>query len=244
MTAIKKEELLITAMARLLEGTRHIAVGVSSPIPASAALLTRRLSGGATRVSILGDPSNTFWSDGGKELFDCAAQGRIDAFFFSGAQIDGSGNINLVGIGDYPQSKVRFGGSYGSAFLYYMIPRVILFRPDHNARVLVPKVDFISAAGTSPPEVWRRGGPQALVTGKGVFSFDRSAGRFTLESVHPGETADDIKDTTGFDFDVAADLNETIPPDAETLDLIRGEVGAEIAATYPTFARETLGVAA
>ncbi len=243
MTAFKKEELLIAAMARLLRGTRHIAVGVSSPIPASAALLTRRLSGGSTRVSILGDPSNTFWSDGGKELFDCAAQGRVDAFFFSGAQIDGSANINLVGIGDYPQSKVRFGGSYGSAFLYYMIPRIILFRPDHNARVLVPKVDFISAAGTSPPEVWRRGGPHALVTGKGVFSFDRAVGRFTLESVHPGSTMEEIKDATGFSFDVAPDLKETEPPDAETLDLIRGAVGGEIAATYPKFARETLGVA-
>lgn len=244
MTAFKKEELLIAVMARLLRGTRHIAVGVSSPIPASAALLTRRLSGGSTRVSILGDPSNTFWSDGGKELFDCAAQGRVDAFFFSGAQIDGSANINLVGIGDYPQSKVRFGGSYGSAFLYYMIPRIILFRADHNARVLVPKVDFISAAGTSPPEVWRRGGPHALVTGKGVFSFDRAVGRFTLESVHPGSTLEEIKDATGFSFDVAPDLKETEPPDAETLDLIRGAVGGEIAATYPKFARETLGVAA
>lgn len=244
MSAFKREELLIAAMARLLRGTRHIAVGVSSPIPASAALLTRRLSGGTTRVSILGDPSNTFWSDGGKELFDCAAQGRVDAFFFSGAQIDGSGNINLVGIGDYPQSKVRFGGSYGSAFLYYMIPRIILFRPDHNARVLVPKVDFVSAAGTSPPGVWRRGGPHALVTGKGVFSFDRTAGRFTLGSIHPGESLDGIQDATGFDYDIASDVRETEAPDTETLELIRGEVGAEIAATYPKFARETLGVAA
>jgi glutaconate CoA-transferase subunit B len=243
VTAFKREELLIAAMVRLLRGTRHIAVGVSSPIPASAALVTRRLSGGSTRVSILGDPSNTFWSDGGKELFDCAAQGRIDAFFFSGAQIDGAGNINLVGIGGYPQSKVRFGGSYGSAFLYYMIPRIILFRPDHNARVLVPKVDFISATGTSAPGVWRRGGPHALVTGKAVFSFDRTAGRFTLVSIHPGESQEDIMQATGFDYDVAADVQETQAPDAETLDLIRGEVGAEIAATYPNFAREKLGVA-
>jgi len=243
VTAFKPEELLIAAIVRLLGGTRHIAVGVSSPIPASAALITRRLSGGSTRVSILGDPSNTFWSDGGKELFDCAAQGRIDAFFFSGAQIDGAGNINLVGIGGYPQSKVRFGGSYGSAFLYYMIPRIILFRPDHNARVLVPKVDFISATGTSAPGVWRRGGPHALVTGKAVFSFDRTAGRFTLVSIHPGESQEDIMQATGFDYDVAADVQETQAPDAETLDLIRGEVGAEIAATYPNFAREKLGVA-
>jgi glutaconate CoA-transferase subunit B len=242
VTAFKPEELLIAAIVRLLGGTRHIAVGVSSPIPASAALITRRLSGGSTRVSILGDPSNTFWSDGGKELFDCAAQGRVDAFFFSGAQIDGVGNINLVGIGDYPQSKVRFGGSYGSAFLYYMIPRIILFRPDHNARVLVPKVDFISATGTSAPGVWRRGGPHALVTGKGVFSFDRTAGRFTLMSIHPGESLEGIREATGFDYDVAAELQETEAPNAEMLDLIRGEVGTEIAATYPKFARETLGV--
>jgi hypothetical protein len=48
---------------------------------------------------------------------------------------------------------------------------------------------------------------------------------------------------TGFDYDVAADVQETQAPDAETLDLIRGEVGAEIAATYPNFAREKLGVA-
>ena len=43
--------------------------------------------------------------------------------------------------------------------------------------------------------------------------------------------------------DIAADVAETEAPDTETLDLIRGEVGAEIAATYPKFARETLGVA-
>ncbi|MEQ8247727.1 MAG: CoA-transferase [Alphaproteobacteria bacterium] len=244
MTAYNSHELLIAAMARMLTGTRHIAVGVSSPIPASAALLTRHLSGGATRVSILGDPSNTFWSDGGKELFDCAAQGRIDAFFFSGGQIDGAGNINLVGIGNYPRAKVRFGGSYGSAFLYYMIPRVILFRPDHDPRVLVPKVDFISAAGTSPPGVWRRGGPYALITGKALFHFDSNKGRFMLQSVHPGNSPDDIRAATGFDYDVAPDLGETTPPDSATLGLIRGSVGREIAATYPAFARDSLGVSA
>jgi glutaconate CoA-transferase subunit B len=244
MTPYNKEELLIAAISRLLDGVRHIAVGVASPLPASAALLARHRSGGAMRVSILGDPSNTFWSDGGKELFDCAAQGRVDAFFFSGAQIDGHANINLVGIGDYPKSKVRLGGSYGSAFLYYMVPRIILFRPDHDPRVLVPAVDFISAAGTSPPGVWRRGGPFALVTGKALFLFDREKGRFRLASIHPGSTLEEIRDLTGFDFDIAADLSETPAPDAGTLELIRGPVGQEIAMTYPKFAREALGVAA
>ena len=33
--------------------------------------------------------TQNFFTDGGRELFDCAGQGRIDVFFLSGAQIDG-----------------------------------------------------------------------------------------------------------------------------------------------------------
>ena len=78
MSAYRPEELLIAVIARLLAGMRHVAMGVASPIPGSAALLARDQNGGLPRVSILGSPRHTFWSDGGKELFDCAAQGRID----------------------------------------------------------------------------------------------------------------------------------------------------------------------
>ncbi len=229
-------ELLITVMARLLEGSRHIAVGRVSPIPGAAALLARRRSAGRTRVSILGSRRHTAWSDGSKELFDCAAQGRIDAFFLGGAQIDGQANVNLVGVGGYPQSKARFAGSYGSAYLYLLIPRVILFREEHSPRTLVPKVDFISAAGTSPPGVYRKGGPQALVTGKALFSFDRARGRFSLDSVHPGHTAEEVAAATGFDFERAPHTPETPPPERAVLELIRGPVREEIAETYPEFA--------
>ena len=41
---------------------------------------------------------NSF-TDGGRELFDCAGQGRIDVFFLGGGEIDGEANLNLVGIG-------------------------------------------------------------------------------------------------------------------------------------------------
>ncbi|MCH7943974.1 MAG: CoA synthetase, partial [Proteobacteria bacterium] len=117
-----REELLIGVLARLLEGMGHIAVGASSPIPGSAALLARALSDGATRVTMLGSTRDNGFTDGGRELFDCAAQGRIDAFFLSGGQIDGGANVNLVGKGDYPRSTPRFPGSFGSAYMYFMIP--------------------------------------------------------------------------------------------------------------------------
>ena len=45
-------------------------------------------------------------------------------------------------------------------------------------------------------EVHRPGGPQALVTGRAVFSFDRAVGRFRLETVHAGETPDSVRAQT------------------------------------------------
>jgi len=245
MTAdFQSEELLIATIASMLDGLGHIAVGASSPIPGSAALLARARSNGSLRVSMLSSEDHNAFTNGGTELFDCAAQGRIDAFFLGGGQIDGAANINLVGIGDYPQTKVRFPGSFGSAYLYFLIPRVILFREEHTPRVLVPKVDFVSAPGTSDPGTYRPGGPYALVTGRCVFTFDKERRRFRLTSVHPGHTADEVAEMTGFDFDQPDTVGETPPPDADTLALIRGRVADEVSETYPAFAARVFDAAA
>ena len=237
------EELLIATVADMLQGLAHVAVGAQSPIPGSAALLARARSNGGLRVSMLGSETNSPFTDGGRELFDCAAQGRIDAFFLGGGQIDGQANINLVGIGDYPDTKVRFPGSFGSAYLYFLVPRVILFREEHTARVLVPKVDFVSAPGVSEDDVARTGGPHALVTGRCVFDFDRDRRRFRLASVHPGHDADEIREHTGFDYDAPDTVPETALPDAATLELLRGRVADEVAETYPAFAARVFGAA-
>src|SRR6516225_7602525 len=172
----EQRELLITTIADLLDGVRHVAVGASSPIPAAGAMLlrARNEASGKTpvRISILGSAQHNFFTNGAVEVFDCAAQGRIDAFFLGGGQIDGSGNINLVGTGGYPRSQVRWPGSFGSAYLYHLVPRVILFREEHSPRVFVPKVDFVSATAVTPG-VSRRGGPYALLTNMALFDFDR-----------------------------------------------------------------------
>jgi glutaconate CoA-transferase subunit B len=187
------------------------------------------------RVSVLGSRRNNFFTNGGVELFDLAAEGRIDAFFLGGGQIDGQGNINLVGVGGYPRGNVRWPGSFGSAYLYFLIPRVILFREEHTRRVMVPQVDFVSAPGTTDG-VHRPGGPFAMVTGLGLFYFDRNRRRFRLASVHPGHTVEEIRDNTGFDFDCPAVVPETPGPDETILATIRGPIRGEIAETYPRFA--------
>lgn len=235
---MKDLALMIATLADLIGDAGHVATGALSPIPTAAAMLAKRRSGGRMRVTVLGARRYSRFSDGGKELFDCAAQGRLDVFFLSGAQIDGDANINLVGTGDYPRAEQRFSGSFGSPYLYMLVPRIILFKIGHDARGLVKKVDFISAPGSSPPGVFRPGGPLALATDRCVFDWRKDDGRFTLKSLHPGETLETIRAATGFSYDEPAHIAPTPVPDAALRAEIAAIVREEVAEAYPNFARE------
>lgn len=242
MMPVSDRERLIVTIAGLLDGVRHVAVGASSPIPAAGAMLLRAMTEAAgappVRISILGSVEHNFFTNGSVELFDCAAQGRIDAFFLGGGQIDGRANVNLVGVGDYPRSSVRWPGSFGAAYLYYVVPRVILFREEHTPRVFVDQVDFVTAPGTSDEGVYRPGGPYALLTGLGLFDFDRERAGFRLRSVHPGHDLAEIKAATGFAFDHDTNPAPTSDPDAATLTLLRTRILDELSETYPEFAAQ------
>ncbi|MEJ0001339.1 MAG: hypothetical protein WDO13_20620 [Verrucomicrobiota bacterium] len=87
-------------------------------------------------------------------------------------------------------------------------------------------MEFVSARGT----------PAALLTGKALFSWQSDRRRFRLESVHPGRTAEDVRATTGFDYDGAEPAGITPAPTQEDLRLLRGPVKKEIALNYPEFA--------
>lgn len=218
------KNLLVARIASHLAQSKHVAVGASSPIPAAAALLAQARNPNL-RVSLLGSEKFSAFTDGGRELFDCAAQGRIDTFFLSGVQIDGAANINLIGTGDYPRMDTRYAGSFGSAYLYHQVPRVILFCWAHSPKTLVSNVDFISAAGPRNDGVWRRGVPTVLLTDRCEFKWTNrdvlnrvsvspttsqptdaqatppeSTGEFELESLHPGETLANLIEQTGFSF--------------------------------------------
>jgi glutaconate CoA-transferase subunit B len=221
----KSEELLACAIARLIGGARHVAVGAASPIPATGCLLLKA-QGVPLRVSFLHKRKGNPFTEGSRELFDLAGQGRIDVFFLGGAQIDGAANINLV-----RAEGRRFPGSFGSAFMYPMVPRTILFREEHSRRTLVPKVEFVSAAGN----------PQALLTGKALFGWQKDRRRFRLESVHPGHTVDEVKHDTGFDFDFS-EIKTTEEPSKQELSLLRGPVAQAIQADYPDFAKRVWGL--
>jgi glutaconate CoA-transferase subunit B len=250
MSGVSRQELLIHTIARLLKPCRSVAVGASSPIPGAGALLARHWAANEMPsrrlfLTILGSRRHNSMNSGGVELFDMAAQGRIDAFFLGGGQIDGDANINLVGAGGaYPQTAVRWPGSFGSAYLYFLVPNVILFREEHTRRVMVPKVDFISAPGPRPDGVHRTGGPLGLLTNLCWFSFDKPRRRFLLETVHPGHSVEEVRDNTGFEFDTATAVTATSLPDDATLGVIRDSIARQIGESYPRFVSQVFPDAA
>jgi len=231
------EELLACVIARLIGDARHVAIGAASPIPATGAFLLKHKVP-ALRISLLARRVGNPFTEGSRELFDLAGQGRIDVFFLGGAQIDGAANINLV-----EAEGRRFPGSFGSAYMYFSAGKTILFREEHSPRVLVKKVEFVSAPGWSPPEVQRRGGPAALLTSKALFRWQKEERRFLLESVHPGSSAADVRANTGFAYDAPAQVPATPVPSAAEIGLLRGPVAQVIAENYPAFARKVWGAA-
>ena len=88
--------------------------------------------------------------------------------------------------------------------------------------------------------MFRTGGPIALITNRCLFSF--ANGRFTLVSVHPGHTVEEVIENTGFEFDAPATVPETPAPTAATLKIMREKVAPQLAEVYPQFAKQVFGI--
>ena len=245
LSDIKREELLISQLSDLLVNDKHVAVGAASPIPGAAALLAKeeaKLVNKRLRVTILHSNKYNNFTDGARELFDCAAQGRIDTFFLGGVQIDGQANINLVGTGSYPKIEKRFPGSFGSALMYFVVPQIILFREEHSPRTLVNQVDFVSAPGVSDENIYRPGGPKYLLTNRALFKFNKDLKKFSLLKLNQNQTIQDIKELTGFKFDISENISDMLDPDTSRLKILRDKIAPMVSEFYPEFTNRIWGI--
>jgi len=78
------------------------------------------------------------------------------------------------------------------------------------------------------------------VTNRCLFNF--ADGHFTLASVHPGHTVEEVLENTGFDFERPGSVPETPAPTPETLKRMREVVAPQLAEVYPQFAAQVFGV--
>lgn len=234
------EELMAVVISREVRDQETIGVGAASPIPAAGCILAEQLHASQSAIIILGSTEYYPFPAGSSELHFLAQRGELDLFFLSGIQIDRRGNINLHVVGNYEKPDVRLPGAYGSAMLYYMAHRVILFRTEHTRRTFVEKVDFITAPGVTPQNVYREGGPTLLVTPKAMLAWDKEAEEWTLTAVHPGTSTEDVEENTGFPLRKADVLLSTPSPTERELMVLRTTVREKMRRIYPDFAENKI----
>jgi glutaconate CoA-transferase subunit B len=245
MSTYTSSELLTINAARLLRDGDVVFVGVG--LPNLACNLARNthapnlvmiyeagvIGAQPARLPLsIGDPTLVSGAISVCSMYDIFAfylqRGNVDVGFLGGAQIDRYCNINATVIGDYANPKVRLPGSGGSMEIAAWANRCYIITP-HQKRRFPEKVHFRTSAGFLDGRVERdtanlRGsGPQGVVTDLGIMEPDDN-GELILTALHPGKTVDQVKENTGWDLKVAAELSITAAPTNEELRILRDEL--------------------
>src|SRR4051812_3096877 len=166
------------------------------------------------------------------EIFNYWVQpGRIDVGFLGAAQIDRFANINTTVVGDYEHPKVRLPGAGGAPEIAASCGEVIVI-VRQSRRAFVEQVDFITSVGhgDGPGARERLGlrgkGPTKVITDLGILEPDPETKELVLTHLHPGVSADQAREATGWDLQLAQDLQTTEPPTDAELQALRELVAA------------------
>ncbi|MEV7403888.1 CoA-transferase [Streptomyces sp. NPDC091267] len=141
------------------------------------------------------------------------------------SQIDRYGNQNISCIGDWDRPARQLLGVRGAPVNTVNNP-VSYWVPRHSARVFVEHVDMICGVGydsaaAAGPSAARYHRIPRVVSDLGVFDFETPDRSMRVASLHPGVTADRVREATGFDLVIADDVPYTRGPTSEELRLIR-----------------------
>jgi len=242
------DEMMSIAAARALRDVNACFVGIG--LPSTGANLARRTYApdlvlvyeagaiGAKPPSLplsigdgmLGETADAIVSV--PEMFNYWVQsGRIDVGFLGAAQIDRYANINTTVIGGYDDPKVRLPGAGGAPEIAASCGEVIVI-VRQTTRAFVERVDFVTSVGhgSGPGERKRLGlrgkGPTKVITDLGILEPDAETKELVLTHLHPGITAEQAQEATGWELKVAAELKTTDPPTDDELGKLRELVAA------------------
>ncbi len=169
-------------------------------------------------IYTMGDPPNIAGAITCLGLLDVMSllqAGRVDVGFIGGAEIDPLGNLNTTRTSS-GGTPVRLPGSGGGGDIASLAGRTVLIM-EHEPRRFRQHVDYITSPGHFPGR--RRGGPATLITTLGVFDLSPSGVR--IRSLHPGVSARQVRDSTGFDLDTPETVPATPAPSTDELAYIR-----------------------
>jgi len=152
--------------------------------------------------------------------------GHVDLGFVGAAQIDEHGNINTTYIGSFEKPSVRLPGSGGGNDIISSAKRIVAIMT-HEKRKMVKKLDYLTSPGFLDGPNSREkaglmgGGPSLVVTNLCQMDFDPETKRIRLATVHPGVTAQQVVENSGFDLIVPRKIPTTELPTHEEIKLLR-----------------------
>ena len=97
----------------------------------------------------------------------------------------------------------------------------------HEKRRFVEKVDFVTSPGYLDGDSSRHdsglisGGMYRVVTDLAILGFDEKSKNMKVEALHPGVSAEEVRDNTGFDLLIEEDLKFSDAPSDEELGVLR-----------------------
>ena len=239
-------ELMIINAARLLRDNDVVFVGVGQPnLSCNLAKRTHApnlvmiyeagvIGAEPARLPLsIGDPTLVCGSLAVVSMYDIFTlylqRGNVDVGFMGGAQIDKYGNINATEIGnDYAHPKTRLPGSGGSQEIAAWANRCYIMTP-HQKRRFPEKVDFMTSAGFLNGKKDRtstgvRGGGIICVVTDICFLEPDENGELILTALHPGKTAEQAIENTGWKLKVDNNLKTTDPISEYELKILREEL--------------------
>ncbi len=241
---VTAEELMAITASRLLDDHKVVFAGVGMPLLASAVArrtraphLTIVLEGGIIGASLLPGRLPVSTNEmraaygarmltGITDIFLYAQRGYFDYGFLGAAQVDMHGNINTSVIGSIERPRVRLPGSGGANDISSLCNQVLIVT-QHEPRRFVERVDFVTSPGYLDGGDGRAraglvaGRPGAVVTDLALLDFEPATRRMRLRGLQPGVTVGQVRDRTGFDLLVGADVTELSPPSAEEIAIYR-----------------------
>ncbi len=169
-------------------------------------------------------PATETWM-GFSRIFDNVWSGRRHAML-GPTQIDKYGQSNTSALGGtYDKPKVMMLGARGFPGNSISHPNSF-FVPGHNTRVFMGgECDFVSSIGYNPGRLPKGHSLddidiRLVVTDLCVLDFGGPDHQVRLVSLHPGITAEQVQENTGYPVHVPAEVPTTAGPTQEQLDII------------------------
>src|SRR6266540_4228499 len=197
-------EMMIVVAARVLKGARTVFVGVG--LPNIACNLARHTV--APNMEL---------------IYESGVYGaRPERLPLS------IGDPTLVS-GDYAKPKTRLPGIGGACEIATNAQRTFMIMR-LKRRAFVEKLDFVTSPGHLTGGDSRAmlglpgGGPELMITDKGILNFDNSQREMQLSALYPGVAVNDVQAEVGWPLRLAEKIEEVTAPSLEELRLIREEL--------------------